>query len=96
MSETLIGKHVVFITKVPALNQCGVLQLSETGDEFCKLVPSKDRANGSLPWPLVTGELHVRSSLIQGILNVDTIPKEIIEKYMKEGTEKFESTQNKD
>ena len=83
--QNLINKHVQLITTWPAPSyQCGVLQLSEVGDEFIKLIPWDNSYQLThKPWMTVRGELHIRKADIRGIVDIDTIDGKAIEELGK-------------
>ena len=81
----IMGKHVQLVLSISQLNNnCGILQLSELGAEYIKLEPwPDDYAISHAPWITVKGEVHILRSLVQAVINIDTIDGKAIENYTK-------------
>lgn len=79
--QNLLNKHVQLVIPNSQLNNSsGVLQLSEAGDDFIKLIPWDVAYQQShKPWVGVAGEVHIRRQDIRGIIDIDTINGKAIE-----------------
>jgi hypothetical protein len=79
--QKLIGKHVQIVSRIPQLNNyCGILNESEAGPEFLKLIPWDDAFQKEhSPWARVVGEVHMRISDIVGIIDLNTIDGKAIQ-----------------
>ena len=87
--QKLLNKHVQLVIPDSQLNNyCGVLQLSEAGEEFIKLIPWDEpyRHTHQL-WVSVAGEIHIRIQDIRGIIDIDTINAKTIEDFTKQTDE---------
>jgi hypothetical protein len=63
-------------------NYSGVLQSSECGKDFIKLIPwTTEFQTSHLPWVGTRGEIHIRKDDIRAIVDIDTISERDIEQY---------------
>ena len=88
--QKLINKHVQLVIPDSQLNNySGILQLSEAGDSFIKLIPWDTAYQRSHePWVCVAGEVHILLKDIHGIIDIDTINEETIKAIKFESNEK--------
>jgi len=82
--QKLINRHVQLITNWTSTTNffCGILQLSDAGDNFIKLIPWDEAyQQNHLPWVPVQGEFHIHTEDIRGIVDIDTINEKAIKEY---------------
>lgn len=85
--ELLKNHHVqIMVKEPPQLNgYAGILQLSDLGKEFIKLIPwDSEYQKTHMPWVGTRGEIHIRREDIRAIVDLDTISESDIEQYSKQ------------